>query len=87
MRERLAGIEHDQLRQACALHFALYQSTDRTFGSHLLKVLMAVEARPGQGHKQLARLDTTAVGAHTVKAAVASDQTGVKRHDQFAECH
>ncbi len=85
--EGQAGVGDQQLRQGGVRHFALHQGTHGAFGGDVIKVVVAVETRPGQRHKQLARLDVAAVDTHAIEAAIARQYAGRQRLGQFAELH
>ncbi|MNP85286.1 hypothetical protein D3C76_1849590 [compost metagenome] len=46
---------------------------------------MAVETRAGQGNKQLARLDRTAVDADAIERGIGDDHAAIERASQFAQ--
>ncbi|MNE07818.1 hypothetical protein D3C80_1004530 [compost metagenome] len=80
-----AGVANHQLRQAAARHFALHQGGDRALGGNVVQVVVTVEARPGQGDKQLPGSDCPAVDADAIEGRVLALQAAVERRGQLAE--
>ncbi|MNP30941.1 hypothetical protein D3C76_1240390 [compost metagenome] len=83
--EGQAAIGDQQLRQVDIGYFTLDQGRDSALGLHISQVVVAIEARAGQGDEQLPGANTAAVDADAGEGGVGTDLATTQCRGQLAE--
>ncbi|MNN54310.1 hypothetical protein D3C81_1691220 [compost metagenome] len=79
------AVGNHELWQVATWHLTFHQGCNGALGLHLVQVIVTIEARPGQGDKELPGSNGTAVDADAGKGCIVIHQPALQGRGQLAE--